>query len=433
MATFEVSLDLLSVISTAQRRPYWDEYVMTVNLEEHVYADNSVKAVVLASKTGYLGYCGTGGEIKLQPLVAGDGTPWVFNIPGGDEPRDIRMRVLLNNVRGVDKKDIERLVSKLTIIGLEIAAGEYIEAATKAMGVVAAGIYFGVVSALAEEIVNEIFKDRPTCTGTVYEEMVLMTPMYLEKLNYRSIEWAGGRSVAEGVSLPQSQTRPTGGRECGGFTGVVRFSVFRTPTYPNFGTFREDVRYSEIGTIDPRVLHKIWANESSQSSAVPSVKVVIRAGVQPHQDGFDITIVETYHGKTMFFSQSFENAQLTNVRSSVLRNNALGAPRDSSVGIEYIGPIRVPKDLYKKVEKKQKESQKNSPKIKPVDLPDLTFLGVSTLGFDLPGDITLSVWSMIRSVGGGVPQESIVLRYTREANAAGTRTDTWMVELRTVS
>ena len=96
---------------------YWDGLLFTASLEHDVKIGGEKVTFVLAMKSGDLGYCGPGQKIGLRALVATDGSPWYLDIPEFEDGADLHIRLLINNMRRLGDRDIERLLAQLAILG----------------------------------------------------------------------------------------------------------------------------------------------------------------------------------------------------------------------------------------------------------------------------------------------------------------------------
>ncbi len=448
---------------------------MTVNIEHIVIGPEGYERIILASKSGDIGYCGPGQTIDIRSRTTGDGSPWNFDVPVPEQDGDLRVRVLLNNVRNLEDKEVERLVAQLTIIGAEVAAGALVHGATKGAEI-ALAVFFGLTGFGLDKVVEDIFKDPPNCVGLVYDEDVSISPDSLDKLPYNATApTPQGYFYSEKYSLsfPQSGLRP--GTSCGTFSGRVRYEVVRTVPYPPFGsTPKVDKRHLELDSIDPKQMSGSWADYPSSSSARPNVVLWIRPTGTPWQDGFDIDIREKHYaddGRVMeILVASHTGMQLE--KSSVMvprKKNVFGEPEfvpnplldlngggilkfhpetialadrlqrrsavstaGSMVGFKGGGYSPVFDPEFEQAEQARVAAEINAIQyVRELNLPDFSGFDLAsyfktTMSISLPGGVQLSFWQELLQEGSVVRSSGVVMRYTRWPDSRATLTDTWM-------
>ena len=171
MAFYTVELQSFRLLSTANRRPYWDEIAISsmLVLETTVKDEEGARVQALIPKSelkaAWLGLIGADAVCNLstvKPAVGGD--TWQFEVPDIEPSQSLKLLVTAHNVRDLGKKETERLIAKSAVLVGEIAAGVALEPATHLGKIVVAGA-LGLFGWAFEETIDELFKDKPECRG----------------------------------------------------------------------------------------------------------------------------------------------------------------------------------------------------------------------------------------------------------------------------
>jgi hypothetical protein len=438
MYQYAVSLESIFVDAKAMNEDYLDRLLMTVNLEHHIRSTpETTERAIVAKKSGLLGYYGSGQVVNVRSLVTGDGTPWFFEIPELDPNADLRLRVEINNVRGLEDKHVERLISQLTVLAGEITAGALIHAPSKAAEL-GLDIGLGIAGFGLDKLIDEIFVDPPNCAGLVYDEDIpLFREILASGVQYVKAEDDSGFTEQGSATLAADGRSP--GADCGHFSARVRYRLHRRQIYDvPFGkpTKKERSEYIAVDSLRANDSLGNWTDERS-----PAHDKAVAVLISPHggdgERGVDIAVREVLSDekgrKKVVVEQKLEDSRIEWARClRPLRESILGVPKQQSLigGLKYADKIGL---LLKKPGALPPGGGGKLPKgIEQIRLlpaeaeladaaPELT---TETARIRVSDDLWLCFWRERFSSG---RVTDLMMRYTRDSNSTASATDTWML------
>lgn len=473
MTTFNVRLDDVHLVSTASRRGYWDEVLLTMSVERVKQDDSRVLVDMRVANLGYMGYGHTRALGAVPPLNGGN---WEIQVPDlEDDDTDVVLAVMLHNIRGMPDQAKERLLAKIAAWSLTSAAEEAAEVAST-VGKLAKMAWFGLAGMLIDATIDELLKDKPICLGLIMLNDRSIAPDQFGRWKFND----GGVQSADWISQAAGQLHgrplPAPGPGCNVPSAEINFSVIkRTPL--QFGPKMKWTKsYTELDWLKPEDITKTWLDDPFASQQRPCV--IISKSTVPNKDSYDIQVIEKYYDPEAKATHIIQNRMFTDVMLSTMgllvpgkeiygvvnplsivkRSMAFAVPNFAD--LEMAAPVAktgvaamratafthaksvaatdpqdddLPPMTVERITNPAKVMEAHvvqftSAMSDAISNNDLTVLANlrETLVFALPDGLLLSFWRAYTKLDGVVAAEGIEMRYWRPDSFSATRTDCWM-------
>ena len=472
MSSFSIRLDEAHLISTASRRGYWDEVLLTMSVER-VKQDDTRQLVDMRSAN--LGFMGYGHKRTLASITPLNGPNWEIEVPDlADDDVDIVLAVTMHNIRGMPDQAKERLIAKIASWAVGSAAEEAIEVGSTAGKWLKIG-WFGLAGMAIDAVIDELLKDKPVCLGLIMAGNRSISPNNLGGWKYSDGGIVSGVWVAQANGKLSGIPLPAPGPGCNVPSAEVNFAALQRTSLQFGPKINWTKSYAEVDWLDISDLQKMWVEDPFTSD--PRYKVVITKGSEPNKDGLDVTIFEKFVDKenytTVIHNKMYTDVMLERMGLLIPGKNIYGTPNPKALlkpsvamrasaladfamagASESIsGPIEFEgANISKKsrVATATPLDYEISPTVvervtSPTTIMEDHFIHASSVINDLAGSnssifanlrdtvvialpdgILLSFWRTFIKADGKIYAEGLEMRYWRQSNSVASKTDCWL-------